>query len=318
MEPFRAFVADVLPPSQRTRGFAMQSVFIGLGAVTASAMPWILTNWFHVAPGGAGTIPTTVKFSFFIGAGAFFGAVMYTVLTPPRETPPKDLEAFRAANKKSKGPVAGAKEIWEAAREMPETMKQLALVQMATWLGLFCMWLYFPVAVARNVFGAPDQNSPLYQQGVAWAGICFGAYSVVTFVFSFFLPAMARTLGRKQTHAVCLLAGAAGLLSLTVIHEPKMLLLSMAGVGIAWASILSMPYSILAGSLPEGKVGVYMGIFNFFIVIPEIVASLGFGWVMTHFLDNNRLAAVIAGGVFMIIAAALVLRVRDPQDAATA
>ncbi|MBI3791703.1 MAG: MFS transporter, partial [Gemmatimonadetes bacterium] len=284
MEPFRAFVADVLPPSQRTRGFAMQSVFIGLGAVTASAMPWMLTNWFHVAPGGAGTIPTTVRLSFFIGAAAFFTAVMYTVVTPPREVPPRDLEAFRAANRRSKGPIAGAREIWDAARAMPETMKQLALVQMATWLGLFCMWLYFPVAVARNVFGAPDQNSPLYQQGVEWAGICFGAYSAVCFVFSFFLPAIARTLGRKRTHALCLLAGAAGLLSLVVIHEPKLLLLSMAGVGIAWASILSMPYSILAGSLPEGRVGVYMGIFNFFIVIPEIIASLGFGWVMTHLL----------------------------------
>ena len=316
MEPFRAFVADVLPPSQRTRGFAMQSVFIGLGAVTASAMPWMLTNWFGVAAGGAGSIPTTVRLSFFIGAVAFFTAVMYTVVTPPREEPPKDLTAFRAANAASKGPMAGAREIFAAARAMPETMRQLAWVQMATWLGLFCMWLYFPVAVARNVFGAPDQNSPLYQQGVEWAGLCFGAYSAVCFVFSFFLPALARRLGRKLTHAVCLLCGAAGLLSLGVIHEPNWLLLSMAGVGIAWASILSMPYSILAGSLPEGKIGVYMGIFNFFIVIPEIVASLGFGWVMSHWLDNNRLAAVVAGGVFMIIAAALVMRVTDTQDAA--
>ncbi len=315
MEPFRAFVADVLPPSQRTRGFAMQSFFIGLGAVTASALPWMLTNWFGVASGGPGVIPTTVRLSFYIGAAAFFTAVMYTVLSPPREVPPPDLVAFRAANKASKGPVAGAREIFQAAKDMPVTMKQLAWVQMATWLGLFCMWLYFPVAVARNVFGAPDQNSPLYQQGVEWAGLCFGAYSAVCFLFSFFLPGLARRFGRKATHAICLLCGAAGLLSLAVIHQPNWLLLSMAGVGIAWASILSMPYSILAGSLPEGKVGVYMGIFNFFIVIPEIVASLGFGWVMTHLLDNNRLAAVIAGGVFMIVAAVLVMRVTDTAEA---
>jgi maltose/moltooligosaccharide transporter len=177
------------------------------------------------------------------------------------------------------------------------------------------MWLYFPVAVAHNVFGAPDNTSPLYQQGVEWAGVCFGAYSAVCFVFSFFLPSLARALGRTRAHAFCLLAGAAGLLSVVAIHQPKLLLLSMVGVGIAWTSILSMPYAILAGSLPREKTGVYMGIFNFFIVIPEIVASLGFGWVMSHVLDNNRLYAVVAGGVFLFLAALLVWRVRDPSEA---
>jgi len=201
---------------------------------------------------------------------------------------------------------------------MPETMRKLAFVQLSTWLGLFCMWLYFPVAVARNVFGAPDQNSPLYQQGVEWAGVCFGAYSAVCFVFSFFLPSLARALGRTRAHAFCLLAGAAGLLSVTAIHEPKLLLLSMAGVGLAWASILSMPYAILAGSLPRERTGVYMGIFNFFIVIPEIVASLGFGWVMSHVLDNNRVHAVVAGGVFLFLAALLVWRIRDTSEAEAA
>jgi maltose/moltooligosaccharide transporter len=318
MEPFRAFVADVLPPSQRTRGFAMQSFFIGIGAVSANVLPWILTNWFHVAPGGPGQIPTAVRLSFYIGAAAFFGAVMYTVLTPPREVPPRDLEAFRAANRQRRGIAAGAREILDAARAMPHVMRQLAVVQVATWLGLFCMWLYFPVAVARNVFGAADQTSPRYQEGVEWAGLCFALYSAVTFAFSFLLPVLARRVGRARTHALCLTAGALGLLALLVIHDKYWLLLSMAGVGVAWASILSMPYSILAGALPEGKVGVYMGIFNFFIVIPEIVASLGFGWVMTHLLDNNRLAAVVAGGIFLLVAAALVLRVHDATDPATA
>jgi maltose/moltooligosaccharide transporter len=315
MEPFRAFVADLLPPADRTRGFAMQSLFIGLGAVIASAMPWMLTNWFGVAASAPGTIPATVKYSFFIGAAAFLGAVLYTILTT-KEHPPEDLAAFNARKKENAGIAASAREILKAAKEMPDTMRQLAFVQLATWLGLFCMWLYFPVAVARNVFGAPDQNSPLYQQGVEWAGVCFGAYSAVCFVFSFFLPSIARALGRTRTHAFCLLAGAAGLLSVTAIHEPKMLLLSMAGVGFAWASILSMPYAILAGSLPREKTGVYMGIFNFFIVIPEIVASLGFGWVMSHVLDNNRLSAVVAGGVFLFLAALLVWRIRDPSEAA--
>jgi len=155
------------------------------------------------------------------------------------------------------------------------------------------MWLYFPVAVARNVFGALDTNSPLYSAGVEWAGVCFGMYSLVCFGFSFVLPALARQYGRKTTHSFCLVCGGLGLLSVAVIHNKYLLLFSMAGVGIAWASTLSMPYSILAGSLPYGKTGVYMGIFNFFIVIPEITASLGFGWVMGHLLNNNRIAAVL-------------------------
>jgi maltose/moltooligosaccharide transporter len=314
MEPFRAFVADLLPAHERTRGFAMQSLFIGLGAVIASAMPWMLTNWFGVAGSAPGTIPTTVKLSFFIGAAAFMGAVLYTVLTT-KEHPPEDIAEFRRRRKQSAGLAANAREILQATREMPATMRQLAVVQLSTWLGLFCMWLYFPVAVARNVFGAPDQNSPLYQQGVEWAGVCFGAYSAVCFVFSFFLPSLAKVLGRTRAHAFCLLAGAAGLLSVVGIHQPKLLLLSMVGVGIAWTSILSMPYAILAGSLPREKTGVYMGIFNFFIVVPEIVASLGFGWVMSHVLDNNRLYAVVAGGVFLFLAALLVWRVRDPSEA---
>jgi maltose/moltooligosaccharide transporter len=314
MEPFRAFVADLLPNEHRTRGFAMQSLFIGLGAVIASGLPWMMTNWFGVAPSAPGTIPTAVRLSFYVGSAAFFGAVLYTVLTT-REHPPADLAAFKRAKEASRGLVAGAREIFKAAREMPDTMGQLAFVQLATWLGLFCMWLYFPVAVARNVFGAPDQNSPLYQQGVEWAGVCFGAYSAVCFAFSFVLPVMARQLGRKTTHSLCLLAGSLGLLSVAVIRTPGLLLLSMAGVGIAWASILSMPYSILAGSLPPGKTGVYMGIFNFFIVIPEILASLGFGWVMSHLLNDNRMAAVVGGGVMLAIAAALVMRVHEHATA---
>jgi maltose/moltooligosaccharide transporter len=295
MEPFRAFVADLLPQQERTRGFAMQSFFIGVGAVLASAMPWMLTNWFGVAPSAPGTIPITVKLSFYIGSAAFFGAVLYTILTT-KEHPPADMEAFRKAKKQSAGIGATVSEVLAALKAMPLTMKQLAPVQLCTWLGLFCMWLYFPVAVARNVFGAPDTSSPLYQQGQEWAGVCFGAYSAVCFLFAFWLPVLAKKVGRKMTHTICLLCGAAGLMSVAVITKPALLLLSMTGVGIAWASTLSMPYAMLAGSLPEGKTGVYMGIFNFFIVIPEIVAALGFGWVMNNLLDNNRMAAVVAGG----------------------
>ena len=312
MEPFRAFVADLLPEEQRTQGFAMQSLFIGLGAVVASALPGLLRDVFHMPlEHAAGTIPETIRLSFYLGAGAFFGAVLWTIVTT-KEYPPENLAAFRNKKAERRGIASHAKEIFSAIREMPRTMRQLAPVQLLTWLGLFCMWLYFPVAVAHNVFGAPDQNSPTYTLGVEWAGKCFAMYSLVCFVFSFFLPAFAKKLGRKHTHSLCLLCGALGLLSVIVIHDKYLLFLSMVGVGIAWASTLSMPYAVLAGSLPAERTGVYMGIFNFFIVLPEIIASLGFGWVMNHILHNNRLAAVIAGGVFLALAAVLMQRVVDP------
>jgi len=316
MEPFRAFVADLLPEQQRTRGFAMQSLFIGLGAVVASVLPWLLRNVFHVtaAVGETRVIPTTTRVSFYIGAAAFFGAVLWTILTT-KEYPPDDLDAFRQMKKEKTGLASNAKEIFAAIRAMPQTMGQLAPVQLLTWLGLFCMWLYFPVAVARNVFGAPDTASPLYAEGVEWGGICFAVYSAVCFAFSLVLPVIANKLGRKNTHSLCLLCGALGLISVAIIHDKYILLLTMVGVGIAWASTLSMPYAVLAGSLPPGKTGVYMGIFNFFIVIPEILASLFFGWVMNHLLSNNRIAAVVAGGFFMAIAAALMQRVVDRTDA---
>jgi maltose/moltooligosaccharide transporter len=243
-----------------------------------------------------------------VGAAAFFAAVLWTIVST-REYPPDDIEAFTRMKQARSGFFDNAREIFRSIGNMPVTMKQLAWVQLFTWLGLFCMWLYFPVAVAHNVFGAADETSPVYTRGVEWAGICFGLYSAVCFVFSFALPALAGALGRKMTHSLCLLCGAAGLLSVAVIHNYYLLLLSMIGVGIAWASVLALPYTILAGSLPAEKTGVYMGIFNFFITIPEITASLFFGWVMLHLLHNNRLAAVLAGGFFLILAALLMKRV---------
>ncbi len=313
MEPFRAFVADLLPEAQRTRGFAMQSLFIGLGAVIASALPYLLTNVFHVGSSHTGAIPFTVRLSFRIGAVAFLSAVLWTIITT-KEYPPDDFADFERHKAEQRGPLSGAREILASIAEMPRTMRQLAWVQICTWLGLFCMWLYFPVAVARNIFGAADTNSPLYTAGVEWAGVCFGMYSLVCFGFSFLLPVLARRLSRKGAHILCLMCGGLGLLSVALIHNKFMLLLSMTGVGIAWASTLAMPYAILAGSLPPAKTGVYMGIFNFFIVIPEITASLFFGWVMAHVLNNNRLTAVVAGGIFFLIAAVLTNRVDDLYD----
>jgi len=314
MEPFRAFVADILPEGQRTSGFAMQSLFIGLGASFSSALPYILTNFFHMQQkvGDTRAVPTVVRISFYLGSVAFMGAVLWTIMTT-KEYPPADMEEFRRAKAEKTGLSANVREIAAAIREMPETMRRLGPVQFCTWLGLFCMWLYFPVAVAHNVFGANDTSSPQYQAGVEWGGNCFAVYSIVCFLFSFALPGLARRLGRKHTHSICLLIGALGLVSVSVIHNKWLLLLTMVGVGIAWASTLSMPYAVLAASIPAARTGVYMGIFNFFIVTPEILASLFFGWIMIHLLGNNRIYAIIAGGVFMMIAALLMQRVKDPQ-----
>ncbi|MGE5365050.1 MAG: MFS transporter [Bacteroidota bacterium] len=314
MEPFRAFVADMLPEEQRTDGFAMQSFFIGFGAVVASALPWVLTNIFGVGVNAGQTalhvIPVTVKWSFYIGSFAFISAVLWTIFTT-KEYPPEDMEAFRKMKESKKGFMNSVREIFTSVINMPKTMRQLALVQFFSWLGLFCMWLYFPVAVARNVMGAPDEQSLLYREGIEWAGMCFAMYSLVTFIVAPLIPKLANVTSRKTAHSIALICGALGLLSVAVIKSKMLLLLSMTGIGIAWASILSMPYAMLAGCLPEGKTGVYMGIFNFFIVLPEIIAALVFGWVMNNLLGNNRLMAVMIGGLFLLAAALTVQRVHD-------
>ena len=324
MEPFRAFVADLLPSEQRTRGFAMQALFIGLGAVIASMLPWLLYNLFPVDSEGATSIPRAVTIAFYTGAVVYLAAVLWTIVTT-REHPPEDLSAFERMRTEKAGLGAAVAEIFHDVLAMPKTMRRLAWVQIFTWLGLFCMWLYFGVAVARNVFGGTP-GTPAYAQGIAWAGNCFAMYSAVCFLFSFALPTLGERLGRKLTHGLCLAIGAIGLISVAFISSKYGLLVSMVGVGVAWASILAMPYSILAGALPSGKTGIYMGIFNFFIVIPEILAALVFGKVMETFLTDesalvrlvggdNRLTAVVLGGVSLALAAALCAFVTEPEEA---
>ncbi len=312
MEPFRAFVSDMLPEEQRTLGFVMQSFFIGFGQVIASALPWMMEHFFKVQQhsGAQEAIPLVVRYSFYIGAGALLTAVLWTILTT-KEYPPEDMETFRKRKAEGGGFGKGLRSILTSFMEMPQTMRQLAWVQIFTWLGLFCMWLYFPVAVAHNIFGATDEKTILYTQGIEFAGICFSVYSAVCFLISLLLAPLAKAIGRKATHSLALFCGALGLLSVAFIHNKYLLFVSMTGVGVAWASILSMPYAILAGSLPPERTGVYMGIFNFFITLPEIIAALFFGWIMAHWFGNNRLYAVIAGGASLMIASILVLRVRD-------
>jgi maltose/moltooligosaccharide transporter len=316
MEPFRAFVADKLNASQRTAGFVMQSFFIGVGASFANALP-LLFSWMGVTGSTESGIPLSVKYSFQLGAAVFFLAVLWTVITTT-EFPPEDPAAFDRARRGRTGLGALFGEIGSSIREMPPTMRQLAVVQLFTWLGLFCMWLFFVPATARHVFGATDPQSALYTQGIEWGGFAFAFYSITCFAVAFALPKLAAATSRKAVHAGALVCGAAGLLSVYAIHDRYLLILSMVGVGVAWASILSMPYAILSTALPPQRMGVYMGVFNFFIVIPEIVAALAFGpLIRAVFGENNPnapLYVVMLGGVCLLTAAACVTFVRDLGD----
>lgn len=302
MEPFRAFVADKLNEKQMTQGFVMQSLMIGLGGCIASALPWMMTNLFHQSETAAsGIIPDNVKWSFYIGAFFFLASVLYTVLTS-KEYPPEDISFKEKVEESNKGFGGGFREITNAIKNMPQRMKVLSAVQFFTWPGLFLMWFYYNTAVARNIFHATSETDPLYGQGTNFGGLTLAYYNIITFLFAFVLPFIAGKLGRKLTHSLCLFCGAIGLISVAFVENKYMLFGCMTGVGIAWASILSMPYAMLGGVLPAGKIGVYMGIFNFFIVLPEIMASLGFGWIMKNVLHNDRLLAVQIGGGLMIIA----------------
>jgi maltose/moltooligosaccharide transporter len=319
MEPFRAFVADRLNASQRTVGFVMQSFFIGVGASLANALPLLLRAAGVVGTTASG-VPLTVRYSFQIGGAIFLLAVLWTVFTS-REEPPADMEAFRQ-RQRERGTVSGLfAEIAAGLREMPATMRQLAVVQVLTWLGLFCMWMFFGLTVARHVFGATGKDDPLFDRGTEWGGACFAVYSIVCFAVAFALPPLARKLGRRTVHAVALTCGGVGLLSVWAIRDPYLLILPMVGVGIAWASILSMPYAILSTAVPPERMGLYMGIFNFFIVLPEIVASLTFQPLVKYVFGNDPLYVVLLGGACLIAAAvaclALVHDVREAPEEVT-
>jgi maltose/moltooligosaccharide transporter len=448
MEPFRAFVGDLLPHDQRKSGFAMQSLLIGAGAVLSSALPYVLTRGFGVSGEStvASAIPPTVHVAFTIGAFVFFLAVLYTVVTT-REHPPEDLAAFEKSKRDSAGLGNAAREILSGIRTMPGPMRKLALVQFFTWFALFCMWIYFAPGVARGVFGgaplaiseaaaaarldapegatlldaaavaargyeaakaeaaraadasaaqgggaldgllamvglqpaAPDpaasigavqlepllasalaapgagpasdaeRGNPLvrtiaavvaeqglvpgaaapaeavaaaarglderlararrYQEGVSWAGVCFAMYNLVAFVFAFLLLGLVKRASARAIHIACLTLGGVGLLSVLAVREPSLLLVSMAGVGVAWASILAMPYAMLSNALPAARMGFYMGVFNFFIVLPQILASVGLGFVMARWLGHDATRALLVGGASMLLAALLTLRV---------
>ena len=309
MEPFRAFVADKLPEEQRTLGFVMQSFFIGIGQTLANALPYLFTMLGVVGVMASG-IPLSVEYSFKIGAVVFLVAVLWTVVTT-KEYPPEDIEAFQRMKRERKGILAGFAEIFSSVTEMPPTMKQLAVVQFFTWFALPCMWQFFGIAVARHVFLAPNEGSPLFAEGTEWGGLCFAAYNVVCFGVAFLLPAFAQQTSRKTVHTIALICGGIGLIAVNFISNKYMLFVSMAGVGIAWASILSMPYVMLSTAVPPARMGVYMGVFNLFIVIPQIVMSLIVPNIFNNLLGGDPRNVVVLGGISLLIAAATVRGVRD-------
>ena len=308
MEPFRALVADLLPSDQRTLGFSVQTSLIGVGAVLGAVLPYVLTNWFgmcNVPEAEAGhLVANNVKFAFYIGAAVLLGSVLWTVIRT-KEYPPE------GGVKPDKQPF------WQIGKDfmkIPRTMKQLGVVQFFSWFALFSMWVYMVPAVAEHVYGATDNTSRAYADAGDWVGILQGVYNGVAAIFAFLLPWIARKIGRKGTHAMCLLLGAVGFLSFFLIRDPRMLIFPMIGVGIAWAGILAMPYAILAGALPAHKMGVYMGIFNFFITIPQICNGLIGGVMVKYLYGGQTIFALVFSGICLLIAAISVFFVEDRDD----
>ncbi|MDK2910887.1 MAG: maltose/moltooligosaccharide transporter [Bacteroidales bacterium] len=315
MEPFRALVADMLPGDQRTLGFSIQTSLIGIGAVVGSWLPYILAEWIGVSKiAPAGQVPDNVVFSFYFGAAVFISTIVWTVITT-REYSPEQLEAFSGEKREED---SGFSQIFRDFTKIPKTMQQLGVVQFFSWFALFGMWVFTTPAVAVHIYGAPigDTSSENFQNAGNWVGICFGVYNGVSALYAFVLPLIARKLGRKRTHALSLTIGGLSLISIYFIKSPMMLLLPMMGIGIAWGSILSMPYAILAGSLPTHKMGIYMGIFNFFITIPQIINGVFGGPIVKRLFHSQAIYALIMAGIFMLIAAISVNFVDDRDDVA--
>lgn len=313
MEPFRAFVGDKLDVSQQTAGYAMQTFFIGCGAVIASLLPTIFTHLGVSNVPVGGSIPDTVRYSFYAGALVFMVAVSWTVFTAD-ELPPPDLDAFNNERQHARKLKVALVDILSGFGKMPKTMVQLAFVQFFTWIALFAMWIYTGSAIADSVYGTRDAQSAAFQEAGNWVGIMFAVYSGVSALAAFILPIFARATSRKTVHATCLAIGGISLASIVAIDSPEMLMLPMVGVGIAWASILTMPYAILAGALPAKRMGYYMGLFNFFVVIPQIVSGLLLGFVTREFFSGHTVQTLALGGGCMLLAAVLTLAVTDKAD----
>ena len=311
MEPFRALVADNLPDSQRTLGFSIQTFLIGVGAVVGSWLPYIMANWFGISESApAGVVADNVKFSFYIGALVFISSIIWTVMRT-KEYPPKEYEKYHGKNEDHH---AGLGSIFKDLKKMPRTMKQLGLVQFFSWFALFGMWVFTTDTIATHVMGLPieDKSSDMYRKAQSWTGVIFGVYNLVSALYALLLPTIANKIGRKRTHALSLIIGGIGLISIYFAPSKEFLIFSMICVGIAWASILAMPYVILSSSIPAGKMGIYMGIFNFFITIPQILNGIIGGPMVKNVYNNQPVYALVLAGIFMLCAAVSVIYVYDP------
>ncbi len=316
MEPFRALVGDMLPAEQTTMGFSIQTFLIGVGAVFGSWLPYILAEWLGISKtAAAGAIPDNVIFSFYIGAAILLITIIWTVVTT-KEYSPEELEKFNGRADMIKESDSKFSDIFRDIANMPKTMKQLSVVQFFTWIALFGMWVFTTPAIAQHIYGVAvdDTHSLAYQDAGNWVGVIFGVYNGVAMFYALLLPTIAKWIGRKRTHSFSLLAGALGLLSIYIIKDPNLLLLSMVGVGIAWGSILAMPYAILAPSLPAHKMGVYMGIFNIFITLPQIVNGVFGGPLIKRVFHSQAIYALVIAGIFLLIAAVSVLFVDDKVE----
>lgn len=313
MEPFRALVADMLPVDQSTLGFSIQTFLIGIGAVIGSWLPYVLAEWIGISKVATnGGIPDNVVFSFYIGAAVMIVTILWTVFTT-KEYSPEEMSHFNPNIEVVPEETIRFSNIFRDIAAMPKTMKQLGLVQFFTWIALFGMWVFTTPAVAQHVYGLAvgDTHSMKYQEAGNWVGIIFGVYNAVAMVYALLLPVIAHKIGRKLTHSISLTAGAIGLLSIYFITTPTTLIFSMIGIGMAWGSILSMPYAILAPALPIRKMGIYMGIFNIFITVPQIVNGLFGGMIVKRLFDSQAIYALIMSGCFLLIAAISVLWVED-------
>lgn len=380
MEPFRAFVGDMLPKQQRPLGYAMQSFFIGIGAVVASSLPWMMTNWFDVAnTAEAGMIPESVKYSFYAGATIFLLCVAWTVIST-KEYSPAELAEFEQAEidngfgtqivkqirssatylkggvlftflglvltaliafnierldknlyiagamlgafgicqliagmlSRNKTPQNGFSEVMNDLFAMPMAMRQLAVVQFFSWFAFFAMWIYMTSGVTSFHFGSKDPSSIAYNEGADWVGVLYAVYNGTSIFAAILIPVIVKLTNLRFAHLINLGLGGLGFISFIFIRDPNWLILSMVGVGFAWASVLSVPYALLSNALPVKKLGVYMGIFNFFIVIPQILAASILGFLVTKIFANEPIYALVVGGVSMLIAGIMTLRVKVP------
>lgn len=317
MEPYRAFIADKLPEKQRAMGFLTQSFFTGLGITLANLSLGFFKNIItgeSITSDGRSGIPYWVFGSFFVGAICSIVSVVWSVSTTPEIPPtPEELAELRA---KKSGFFASMKEIISAIGDMPRIMWLLALVYLFQWYAMFCYWQFVSLSIAQSIFHTtPDGNAELYEQAVVWAGKVNGFYNIVTFISAFGLVWLARKISAKHVHILCLLMAGIGLLIFPHIAQKELLFIPMIGFGIAWASMMGVPYIMVVGSIPKERYGVYMGIINMMIVIPMILQTTTFGFIYHWLLADKPTNAIAFAGILLLLAAvATTLIKREKMD----